>query len=52
MVLLKRVFLSHCYYVVLCVRSLFSFSALCVLSSFCNHLDGEERAGYFTFVVL
>ena len=27
------------------VWSLFGYAVLSVLSSFCNHLDGEERAG-------
>ena len=28
---------------------LFIYSVLCVL--FCNHLEGEERANYFTLIV-
>ena len=34
------------------VCSLFCFAVLCVLSSFCTHLDGEERAGWVTFASL
>ena len=31
---------------------MFCCSFLCVHSSFCNHLDGEERAGCFALFVL
>ena len=27
------------------IRSMFGYKVLSVLSRFCNHLDGEERAG-------
>ena len=33
------------------VCSMFCCTLLCVLSSFFNHLDGEERAGCFTLYV-
>ena len=33
-----------------CVGSLFFCAVLCVLSSFCHHPAGEERAGCFTVV--
>ena len=34
------------------VMCLSLYALLCVLSSFCNHLKEEERAGCFSFVVL
>ena len=36
---------------VLCL-SLFCYALLCVLSSFANHLEEEERTGCFAFTVL
>ena len=35
---------------VLCLVLVLLFSTLCP-SSFCNHLDGEDRAGYVTLIV-
>ena len=34
-----------------CNCSMFSWSLLCVQFKFCNHLDGEERAGCFALFV-
>ena len=34
-----------------CVCSIVFRAVLCVLSSFCNHLDGEESTSCFTFLV-
>ena len=34
-----------------CVCSMFCCSLICVLSSFANHVDGEEGAGCFTLFV-
>ena len=31
--------------------SLFGYALPCVFSSFCRHLDEEERAGCFAFIV-